>query len=400
MNQIIDINELENPELLMVGQALIIPVNNNIHIVRPRETLWYIAQRYGVTVEALMIENRIINPNMIFVGQEIHIPKPNILVNGYLTINEIDKTEIIEQTKEYLTYISMFSYRIQEDGGIIPLEDDSEVQISLKSSILPLMTITNFDEDGFNSNLVHSILSSIEIQERLFINILSTMRQKGFRGINIDFEYVFPYDSELYNQFLHRIVEVMHANGYIVSTALAPKINAEQKGLLYKAHDYLVHGQLSDFVVLMTYEWGWPGGPPLAVAPANEVRKVLDYAITVIPRWKIFMGIPLYGRDWKLPYVRGKTIAATITPKEALRRAIEHRSQIYYDDLYQTPYYYYTDQNGNEHEVWFEDARSYQAKYNLVKEYMLRGISYWELNIESPQNWPVLVDNFKIQKYL
>lgn len=400
MNQIITINQLENPNLLMVGQALVIPVNNDFHIVRPGETLWSIARRYGVTIEALMLANGIVNPNVIFVGQVIHIPKPAILVNGYLTIDGEDRTEVIEETKEYLTYISMFSYRIQADGGLIPIEDDTEVQLSLESGILPLMTITNFGEKGFDSDLAHAVLSSIEVQERLFANMINIMREKGYRGINIDFEYVFPYDRELYNQFLRRIVERMHANGYIVSTALAPKISADQRGLLYEAHDYPAHGQLADLVILMTYEWGWAGGPPLAVAPVNEVRKVLDYAVTVIPRWKILMGMPLYGRDWKLPYVRGTTIAATITPKEALRRAIEHRSQIFYNDLYQTPYFYYTDQDGNRHEVWFEDARSYQAKYNIVKEYGLRGVSYWELNLESPQNWPVLAHNFRTQKYL
>ena len=106
----------------------------------------------------------------------------------------------------------------------------------------------------------------------------------------------------------------LHPLGYSVSTALAPKTKADQVGLLYEAHDYPVHGALCDFVVLMTYEWGYAAGPPWAIAPINEVRRVLDYAVTAIPRNKILMGMPTYGRDWKLPFVAGTSIASTISP--------------------------------------------------------------------------------------
>lgn len=85
---------------------------------------------------------------------------------------------------------------------------------------------------------------------------------------------------------------------------MPPKISGQQQGLLCEAHDYASQGQIADFVTLMTYEWGWAGGPPLAIAPINEVQRVLNYAITVIPRNKILMGIPLYGRDWKIPWMK------------------------------------------------------------------------------------------------
>jgi spore germination protein len=174
-------------------------------------------------------------------------------------------------------------------------------------------------------------------------------------------------------------------------------VRASQGGLLYEAHDYVAHGKIADFVVLMTYEWGWRGGSPRAISPINEMERVLDYAVSVIPKDKILMGFQIYARDWKLPHVKGQ-YAETFSTKEAIERAHKYNAVIEYDELSQSPYYKYIDENGIDHEVWFEDARSAQAKFDLVKDYDLRGLSYWVLGYPFPQNWTLLEDNFIIRK--
>jgi len=166
---------------------------------------------------------------------------------------------------------------------------------------------------------------------------------------------------------------------------------------LYEAHDYQAHGEIVDFIVLMTYEWGWAGGRPLAIAPINKVKQVLDYAITEIPPEKMMMGVPLYGRDWRIPWQQG-TFARTVSPFEAVQLAEKYQVQIQYHPTYQSPYFRYTDETGQAHEVWFEDARSVQVKYDTVKAYNLRGVSYWVLGSPFPQNWAVLGENFTIEK--
>src|SRR5690606_16503226 len=110
------------------------------------------------------------------------------------------------------------------------------------------------------------ILSSIDLQNTLLTNIVNTMKRKGYRGLNIDFENVLPSDREPYNRFLQRAKARMDQEGYFLSTALAPKTSGEQKGLLYEAHDYPAHGRIADFVILMTYEWGYRLGPPQAIS--------------------------------------------------------------------------------------------------------------------------------------
>ncbi len=117
-----------------------------------------------------------------------------------------------------------------------------------------------------------------------------------------------------------------------------------------------------------------------------------------MPANKIYLGFQIYARDWKIPHVKGQE-AETFSPQEAINRAAKYGATIQYDQLTQSPHYRYVDETGQQHEVWFEDARSAQAKFDLTKRYKLRGISYWALGFPYPQNWALLGDNFNIKKF-
>lgn len=144
-------------------------------------------------------------------------------------------------------------------------------------------------------------------------------------------------------------------------------------------------------------EWGYTYGPPMAVAPIHQVRKVVEYALTEIPAEKIDLGIPNYGYNWPLPYERGVTKAAAIGNVQAVRIAVEQGAEIMFDSLAESPYFQYTSE-GIEHEVWFEDVRSLQAKFNLIKEYGLRGCGYWQIMKWFRANWVLLQNQFYILK--
>ncbi|OMF24387.1 spore gernimation protein [Paenibacillus sp. FSL H8-0548] len=401
VNEIADANGLNDQSLLVIGQSIIIPTEAGTHKVLAGETLWLIARRYGVTLQELAHFNQIANPALIYPGQTIVIPqpaRPTIEVNAYTEKFGAAGIAIIDEIGPYLTYLSPFSYRVQADGSMIPLDDSAIIKAAYDQKVAPMMVITNFENGTFSPDIAHTILNESTLQQKLISSIVDTMKQKGYLALNVDFEYVPPGDRELYNAFLQNLVDRLHPLNYLVSTCLAPKLHAEQTGTLYEAHDYPAHGRIVDFVILMTYEWGWSGGPPRAVAPINEVNKVVSYALSVIPPQKVMLGMPLYGYDWTLPYVQGGKWAPTISPKEAVNRAGKYGAEIKYDDEGQSPYYNYYDEEGREHIVWYEDARSVQAKFNLVKTYGLRGVSYWVLGVAFPQNWYVLGANFTIKK--
>lgn len=90
--------------------------------------------------------------------------------------------------------------------------------------------------------------------------------------------------------------------------------------------------------------------------------------------------------------------AKALSPQAAIDLARNRNAGIQYDYRAEAPHFNYTDDEGRQHTVWFEDARSIQAKFDLIKELGLRGISYWKLGLPFPQNWLLLTDNFKVVK--
>lgn len=401
-DDIISANQLQNPNVLSVGQALIIPNNEARRTVSRGDTLTSIARRHGVSLQRLISANpQIADPNRIYPGQAIVIPTDGrqmreIIVNGYAT-HAADST--LAATLPYLTFLSPFSYRSDLFGNLTPTFD-LNTALSGGQRTANLLTLTNLLEaGGFSSQIAHAILTDQTVQDAFLENTEALLRQGGWYGVNVDFEYVYQFDRESYNQFLRRLTERMHRLGYIVVTALAPKLSDGQQGLLYSAHDYASHGQTVDYVVLMTYEWGYTYGPAMAVAPINMVRRVLDYAAQVIPAGKILMGIPNYGYDWTLPFVQG-TAARSLSNIDAVTLAGQVGAGIQYDQAAQSPFFRYYDGDGRQHEVWFEDARSLRAKYTLVNEYGLAGVSFWNLNKFFHANFVVLESMFHVEKVL
>lgn len=124
----------------------------------------------------------------------------------------------------------------------------------------------------------------------------------------------------------------------------------------------------------------------MAVAPLDQVRRVVDYAVSRIDPAKIDLGIPNYGYDWRLPYRRGASRARVVGNVEAVELAVRTGSEILFDETALSPYFYYTE-GGVEHVVWFEDVRGMTARFGLIAEYGLRGAGYWNLMRRFRANW-------------
>ena len=401
---IAEANELPNPNNLVVGQALVIPIIGNFYLVQAGDTLWSISRRFQVSYQQLAAVNRIPVNQPLQIGSRLYIPqrpKARGEFNAYVEPRGTSVAPVLENSARdaapYLTYLAPFSFQALRDGSLKePLLNNFPAIAKANNNVL-MMVITNQENDQFSDELGRILLNDITIQDRFLNNIVTTAKKYGFRDIHFDFEFLRPADREAYNQFLRKAKTRFKREGWLLSTALAPKTSATQQGEWYEAHDYKAHGEIVDFVVIMTYEWGYSGGPAMAVSPIGPVRNVLEYAISEMPASKIMMGQNLYGYDWTLPFVQG-TIAKAISPQQAIALAAANHVQIQYDNRAQAPFFKYTDTNGKQHEVWFEDARSIQAKFNLIKELGLRGMSYWKLGLSFPQNWLLITENFNVVK--
>lgn len=354
-----------------------------IYIVRPGDSLYSIARRYGSSVQTLGYINQLSDPSRLTVGQTLIVPGESsamgdIEVNAYAYPNISRAT--LEETLPYLTLLCPFSWHMDAQGGITPIDDGEMISLAYANSVAPMLTLTNIGTNGgFSSDIAHAIFTDMAVQDTLIENIFAALRQKNYYGVNFNIEYVYPFDREGYNAFLERISNELHSRGYYLSTAIAPRVSDEQQGLLYTAHDYAAHGRYCDRVIIMTYEWGYTYSQPQAVSPADSMRRVLDYAVTKIPNGKILLGFSNYGYNWTLPWKQGQA-ASVISNAGAANLAAATYSEIKFNETAQAPWFNYTAPDGVRHEVWFEDARSVRARLNLVREYNLAGISYWTIN--------------------
>ncbi len=404
VQDIIEANELPNPNNLVIGQAMVIPIIGHFYFVQSGDSLYTIARKFGISPQELAKINRINANQPLNVGFRLYIPqgsKRNAEFNAYVEPRGDTVAPVLESSAReaapYLTYLAPFSFQARRDGILKePLLNNFPAIARANRNVL-MMVINNQENDQFSNELGRILLNDIPIQNKFLDNIVSTANKYGFRDIHFDFEFLRPTDREAYNNFLRKARQRFKSEGWLMSTALAPKTSATQQGEWYEAHDYRAHGEISDFVVIMTYEWGYSGGPAQAVSPIGPVRDVLEYALTEMPANKIMMGQNLYGYDWTLPFVQG-TVAKAISPQQAIQLAATQKVAIQYDTKAQAPFFKYTAADGKQHVVWFEDARSIQAKFDLIKELKIRGMSYWKLGLSFPQNWLLIVDNFNVTK--
>ena len=394
MARLISDNQLPDPSRLVTGQTIVVQYPAQTHTVLPGETLSSIARQYGLTTRQLLRNNPVLRgEEEIFPGQELVLffqqEKQGLLsVNGY-AYPFIDRG-LLQRTLPYLTNLAPFTYGFTPTGELVVPDDLPLLAAARQLGVAPLLHLSTLTEEGnFSNELAHLVLSDMEVQNNLVSNLLPVLSSKGYRGLDVDFEFVLAGDAEAYAQFITRLHDLLSPMGLPVIVALAPKTSADQPGLLYEGHNYRLLSQAADQVLLMTYEWGYAFSPPMAVAPIPNVRRVVEYALSEMPAEKIWLGIPNYGYDWLIPYQRGRR-ATSISNQYAVTLADQYGAAIQYDEQAQSPWFRYTDENGQEHEVWFEDARSIRAKLALIPEYGLYGAGYWNLMRPFPQNWVVL----------
>lgn len=376
-----------------------------IYVVKSGDTVDSIAEKYGISVGSVVYNNQLVYPYPLAVGQALLLSSGETLapsypawVNGYAY--PFIQQDVLNETLPYLSSLSVFSYGFNEEGDLIQptLDDTFMIDAALMQGVRPVLTLTPIGPDGnFNNVLITSVVNSQAAKDNLLNNLLTTVQDKNFQGVDIDFEYIRPEDRIPFADFVADVRNFLSPYGYHVSVALAPKTSDTQAGLLYEGKDYGLLGEAADSVLLMTYEWGYTYGPPMAVAPVDKVRQVVEYAVTRIEPSKIDLGIPNYGYDWTLPFVQGSSRATTVSNQEAVRIAIEADVPIQFDEVAMSPFFRY-EKDGQLHEVWFEDVRSYRAKFALLPEYSLRGMGYWQIMRFFRPNWLLLEDTFVIQR--
>lgn len=181
---------------------------------------------------------------------------------------------------------------------------------------------------------------------------------------------------------------VKNAGYEIVFNTLSLSTFETMTGIVYEGFDYSRLVQYVDGLFLMTYEWGNYIGIPTGIISFDNIRQYVQDMTERFPKEKIFLGIPILGYMWVLPFVLGESRGIAISSNSAVELSGDVNAVIHYDDISKTAYFgFITDR---EYIVRFRDARSIYEYLNLVDEFELNGISIWNIMQFYPQLWLVV----------
>ena len=397
-------NDIET-EKLAVGQPLVIVTPTLTHRVKAGETLESIALYYQTSIYDLWRRNLFLNGrDEVFENQLLYIrtersqPIGAFQTGGY-AYPFIDPL-VLDRTLPIVSALIPFTYGFKEDGSLVELNDSFLLDRAAVYGNYKIMHLSTLNEnDVFSTELAEKLFADENLQNTLIENVLSNIINKGYNALDIDFEFLGAQNAALYADFVSKTRERLEEYSIPVMVALAPKTSSAQRGILYEGHDYALLSSAADALLLMTYEWGYTYGPPLAVSPIGEVEKVIKYALTQTEPSKLYLGISNYGYDFVLPYERGVSRANSLSTAEAFALAAREDAEIFYDTDAQAPFFDYTDNEGRAHTVWFEDVRSIFARLELVNKYSLRGALYWNLNRRNNQNLVLLEQRVNLVEF-
>lgn len=258
--RIIADNDLRDPAGLVVGQTIVIQQPLVSYRVRSGDTVYSISQQFGISLNQLYRNNPVLmGANNLTVGQPLNIvlPQPvydrEIDVNGYVYPNV--SRETLMRTLPYLTYITVFTYGIRENGELIQVDDEEIIELARQYGVAPIMQISSVTERGtFSTEAASRLFTNEALQDQVIEELITVLEEKRYAGVDVDFEYVEGQYADAYVAFLEKLHARLNPLGYELFVAVAPKYSADQPGLLYEGHDYPGLGAAADGVLLMTYE--------------------------------------------------------------------------------------------------------------------------------------------------
>lgn len=259
-------------------------------------------------------------------------------------------------------------------SGLIPTE---QITYANNNGITTFAMVTN----NFDGNIAKNLLENPTNRKNLINNILLELNANGYKGVNIDLEGVFYYDRSYYTIFMSELYNTLNPLGYIVTAAVPAKTSDSPNNTWSGAYDYAQLANYADKIVLMTYDEHYPGGTSGPIASIGWVENVIKYSVSVIPKEKIILGTAAYGYDWSSNGTKAYGIS------NIYNLASNNNASILWDSVSKSPYFNYTDSNGLNHSVWFENSESINYKLDLVNSYNLSGIAIWRLGLENFDYW-------------
>lgn len=394
-------NGIKNHRKLVMGETIVILKPEISYTVQEGDTLGSIADKYEITIFQLLRNNPFLSDReyiypgeMIVISYEGNIIR-SIATNGY-AYPFIDRN-VLRKTLPFLTYLTIYSYEVTSEGNINDIDDIDIIQTAKAYGVAPIMMLIASSQSMEEEiNVFHSILSSIERQEQFINNLLRILETKGYSGVSINTPYILQMDRKLYEDFIIKFSERLSKAGYKVFDTLNIRIFQLLSGTIFVGIDYSKLAHMVDGIIVISYEIGYSEGIPSGTTSMDTLRRFIDYSTRLISPEKTYLGVPVIGYIWKLPYIPGISMGIAITYDSALEIAFEYDAEIQYDEITNSAYFQYI--SGDEFVVRFWDARSVDSFVKIVPEFGLNGINIWNIMSWFPQMWLVINSQYEIDK--
>jgi len=338
--------------------------------------------------------------------------KPITEIVGFYTLEEgpglpSSFSSFVNNTAE-ISETSLFMYRISANnptqiekfGTFTDQDVETLVAISHRNNIKVLPTIHNllYRPGGTTlaRNVVKVLVSNQQNRSAFIQGLIRLIERYNFDGILIDIEDVSIEDSANLSLLYTEIGIALRRRGYFFSSSVPARIRDYPPFNPFSdPFNYSVIGKAVDqFIVMLYNEHGWPGSGPGPVVSIGWMERVLRYSITKMPKEKLIAAVSVFGFDFNLTTKRN----SYVTHDAAIRLAQRYNRTVIFDQPTKTPMFSYTDEQGNRHEVWFENAASIRAKIQLAWDLGISGIALWRLGMEDPAIWTMLANDVVVRK--
>ncbi|QHQ61813.1 LysM peptidoglycan-binding domain-containing protein [Anaerocolumna sedimenticola] len=406
IERIVKDNGLEYPFNLAIGQALIITFPKQSHIVQEGDTVQSIADSYNVTIMQILRNNPYLTIREPLIGETLVI---SYYTSGSIATNGFSfpyiRIETLVQTLPNLTYLSIFNYTVAEGGQIISYYDDSEIiRTSKDYGVIPLMLLTTLTPQGVpNIEIAFNILLNEEYQERLINEFIDIMKQQGYQGINIVFNFINENNQSLYQNFVQKISNRLQQENFLFFITINYNVQIIDNKISVEQVNFSILSNYVNGIIFLNIIWGANVNPPAPVSNINYLRELMNHVIFSTPNKKVSIGMPILGYDWQLPFIPNVTKANSLTMESAINLAYDTGSIIQFDEDSQTPYFYYNDFSFGypyQHIVWFIDARSIHVLNQLIDEHGLSGSGIWNIMIYNQQLWTLICASYDVVKLI
>ncbi|MCH1625200.1 LysM peptidoglycan-binding domain-containing protein [Ferdinandcohnia quinoae] len=375
------------------NQSELTSVQLNQYSIAKGDTLYSIAKRYNTTADALMSMNHLSN-DLIQPGQVLRMPitASEVINLGYMYFgNTKEYINTVSSTGHTVNIVSPTYFDINPDGTLkLTYQVDQNFINTMHHQGI---RVVPFLSNHWDRDIGRALLQNKELAAR---QIADAVARYDLDGVNVDIENVTDADRSNYTEFVRLLRSLIPATKE-VSAAVAANPNGWDTGW-HGSYDYTNLAKYADYLMIMTYDESYTGGPAGPVASASWVEKSIQYAINQnVPRDKIVIGIAQYGRYWISGQSYGGFGISNIQVESMIDK---YNGVVEFDPISKSPKATITIKAGDPvtvvsgttlgpgtYTIWYENEESIRHKLELVSKYNIRGVGNWSLGQETSNVW-------------